>query len=358
MERNLVQELTARNKKIIEAVIEKVKKVCPDSIALIGIAGSFCSGDFYEKSDLDLCIVINDDDGWKIGSCFILDDVAHDIYCTYWHQLEEMAQYNNPYVTKLLHLDIVYCADDKYLKKYMDLREKVTKILNEPFGIDDLKKVKNHYDSALKAYGKMMIEDEYTNCKYASADVIYYIEFIIYMVNKAYIKRGVKRIPEEIYELKKLPLYFNEYYYQSIKADTLESIKENVTMLIKCVTKYLNDVEKETVKKKNVNGDRLKGMYEEIFSNWRNKMYYAAENNEPYLSFMSAASCQMVYDDLYEDCNVKRINLMKDFKINDLRKSAEAYDSAMEECKKLYEENGVKVVKYKNITEFTEDYLK
>ena len=82
MERNLVQELTARNKKIIEAVIENAKKVCPDSIALIGIAGSFCSGDFYEKSDLDLCIVINDDDGWKLGSCFILDDVAHVIYCT------------------------------------------------------------------------------------------------------------------------------------------------------------------------------------------------------------------------------------------------------------------------------------
>ena len=35
----------------------------PGALALIGIYGSFMTGDFYEKSDIDLMIVINDERG-------------------------------------------------------------------------------------------------------------------------------------------------------------------------------------------------------------------------------------------------------------------------------------------------------
>lgn len=62
------------NQKIINAVIEKAEKVCPDSLALIGIYGSVATGDEYEKSDLDLLILIQNDEGWQLGTWFILDD--------------------------------------------------------------------------------------------------------------------------------------------------------------------------------------------------------------------------------------------------------------------------------------------
>ena len=51
--------LEERNQKIIDAVVNKANIVCPESLALIGINGSFMTGDFYEKSDLDLLILIN-----------------------------------------------------------------------------------------------------------------------------------------------------------------------------------------------------------------------------------------------------------------------------------------------------------
>ena len=41
-------------------IIEKAEKICPDSLALIGIYGSVATGDDYEKSDLDLLILIQD----------------------------------------------------------------------------------------------------------------------------------------------------------------------------------------------------------------------------------------------------------------------------------------------------------
>lgn len=59
---------------IINSIVKKADKVCPDSLALIGIYGSVATGDDYHKSDLDLMILINDDNGWKLGCGFILDD--------------------------------------------------------------------------------------------------------------------------------------------------------------------------------------------------------------------------------------------------------------------------------------------
>lgn len=56
-----------RNKTIIDAIIKKAERVCPQSLAMIGVYGSVATGDTYEKSDLDLMILINDDDGWAAG---------------------------------------------------------------------------------------------------------------------------------------------------------------------------------------------------------------------------------------------------------------------------------------------------
>ena len=62
------------NQKLIDAVIEKAEKVCPGSVALIGIYGSVATGDAYEKSDLDLLILIQNEEGWQLGTTFILAD--------------------------------------------------------------------------------------------------------------------------------------------------------------------------------------------------------------------------------------------------------------------------------------------
>ncbi len=100
--------LEERNQKIIDAVIKKANIVCPGALALIGINGSFMTGDFYEKSDLDLLILINDDRGWQLACTFIQDDlqVGHDIYCTTWEQLQKDARYEHPNISKLMDAKI------------------------------------------------------------------------------------------------------------------------------------------------------------------------------------------------------------------------------------------------------------
>lgn len=114
-----IKSLEERNQKIIDAIIEKATCDCPNSLALIGICGSFQTGDIYEKSDLDLLVLINDEQGWQLGTTFIQDDlqVGHDIYCTTWERLESDACYNNLNISKLMESKIVYCADESYGKR-------------------------------------------------------------------------------------------------------------------------------------------------------------------------------------------------------------------------------------------------
>ncbi|MGF7059005.1 hypothetical protein [Brassicibacter mesophilus] len=352
------KKLEERNDRIIKAVIKKAEKVCPGAIALIGVAGSFHSGDIYEKSDLDLCIVINDDSARKVESCFILQDVGFDIYCTPWSRLEEMAEYNNPFITKLLELDIVYCNDDKYMDKYMELRSKVTCKLNQEYSIEDNEKAEKFVNEASQGYADIMMSSKYGECRYALTDMLYCIEFAIYMYNKAYIKRGIKRIPEEISTMKYLPVGFNELYWKLIKAESVEEIKETSTILMKVVKDFAKLMRDRVIIKKEITEADIKGTYEEIYSNWRNKMYHAVDKNDTYLSLMTAASCQQFYNDMYSQYNIDRIDLMKNITSDNLMLLAKAFDDAMEEYKKNYDRLGTKIKCYKDLDVFEREYLR
>ena len=119
------------NQKIIQAVIEKANKICPDSLALIGVYGSVAAEDEYEKSDLDLLILIEDDEGWKLGTGFILDDrnVGYDIYCTSLDGLRYDAECRHAHLSKLLDSRIVYVKNQDAYEELCALREQAKKLL-------------------------------------------------------------------------------------------------------------------------------------------------------------------------------------------------------------------------------------
>ena len=119
------------NQKIIDAVIAKAQKVCPDSLALIGIYGSVATGDEYAKSDLDLLILIQDDEGWKLGTGFILDDsgVGYDIYCTNWSGIQYDAECHHAQISKLMDSRIVYVKNQDAYNELCKLREQAKAFL-------------------------------------------------------------------------------------------------------------------------------------------------------------------------------------------------------------------------------------
>lgn len=357
MDQEQIVDLKKRNARIIDAVLQKAQVVCPGSIALIGIGGSFCHGDIHERSDLDLCIVINNNEGWKIADCFILDKVGFDIYCTPWHRLEAMAEYTNPHVTKLLHLDIVYHADEESLARYMSLRKTVQDKLEAPFSVEDAKNVTMHLTDAMHAYASVMLGDSAAECKYASAKMLLAVEYLIYHANKAYIHYGVRRTPEELHGMDRLPQNFWMDYQNLITANSLDGIQACSTRLMKSVQDFVAKMTGPVLVKKEITQDAIRGTFEEIVSNWRSKMVLAAQTDDAYLSLMTMASCQGFYDEFSTEYNVERVRLFEEFHIDDLSRSAERFDAGADYYRRLYAQLGEPIRSYASIEEFEKAYL-
>lgn len=356
-----MKSLDVRNQKIIEAVIEKADRVCPKSLAMIGIYGSFATGDFHEKSDLDLLVLINDDNGWQLGCTFIQDDleIGHDIYCTTWEDLEEISLYNSPHISKLMDSQIVYCADEKYADKLKSLRKKTKNILLSPLSEEDFVKAVNMMKEAEQFYLSAVISEEMTDIRVQTGYTVYYIENAIAMLNKKYFRFGSKRIYEELELMENKPDKLCEMIESVLQADSAERIKESLTILMQKIMHIFKKMKATfAAEKKNVTPNSIGGTYEEMFSNWRNKMYFAAKENNRHLAFMSMVSFNAMISDICEKTDIGEYNVFKGYDPKNLEKTAAAFDDLINEyLQKEYRKANLQAERYKDIDSFVRQYL-
>ena len=268
MDGSIKKKLEKRNERIINAVIKKANSICPESIALIGVYGSFYTGDIHDKSDLDLCIVINDDEGWKLSSCFILDDVAFDIYCTPWDVLEDMAEYKNPYITKLLDLNVLYIKEKKFLIRYDELKLKAIKRLKEKFSIKDNENAEKLLEEGIKEYANIMLSSEYGECRYKVAGMLYNIEQAIYIYNKKYGKEGINSVvASKMFR----PGAESGYWYDISTQESLESTYNTLLEEFKTPLDLCTRFEADYI-------SAIKYLYENLFDEYNVFLDFAADN--------------------------------------------------------------------------------
>ena len=356
-----IQYLEERNQKIIDAVLKKAEIVCPGALALIGVNGSFMTGDFYAKSDLDLLIVINDDRGWKLGCTFIQDDlqVGHDIYCTTWERLQEDARYEHPNISKLMDAKIVYCADEGYKERLNTLRKKANDILSAPFSAGDYAKAENLLKQAEHHYTMSMISERISDVRDEAGKAIYYIENAIAMLNKQYFHYGVKRAYEEFNAMRSRPEKLCDMINEVITASTVQEVQKQLSALMKETIAVFHKV-KETItpQKKQADKDTLAGTYEEMYSNWRNKIYAAAGTENNHLAFMSLISANEMFSEINSEVYISSYDALEGYDPQDLYKTAKAYDSLLNEYLKEYKKAAIPVEHYPDIDAFVRGYLK
>ncbi|MCK9524666.1 MAG: nucleotidyltransferase domain-containing protein [Limnochordia bacterium] len=351
------QSLWRRNQRLIEAIIIKAQKVCPDAVDLIGIYGSFCTGDIHEKSDLDLLIVTNSEEGRKVSACFILGEVAHDFYCTTWESMERLALYKNPHIAKIMEANIVYSKDDQQLQRLKSIQQTLTEKLSSPCTLEDYSGAEVYLKGATLEYARVMMNHEWGVCLQASASMLHHLENALCMLNKTYFRGGTRRTPHELRAFHKLPEGFMEKYGKVLRARTVNESKDSSSELIRLVTDYFVEQKSLLQDKKQLAWDHIQGSYEEIYSNWRNKMYRAAECDDVYAALMAAMGCQCFYDELYDECAVEKLNVMETFQKENLHASAQAFDGLMERYQQVYNRLGKKPAYYQTIEDFLQDYL-
>ena len=426
------QSLEERNQKIIAAVLEKERRLCPGAVDLIGISGSFARGDYYDHSDLDLLILIHDERGKQLATAFIQEDlqVGHDLYCTTWADLERLSAYHNPHLAKLMGSRIVYAAAPNYEERLETLRDRVRKIVTSAFTRTDYEKAARELARARQQSVLARDAGDLAVARKSAGRCIYCLENALMLLNKAYFRLGVKSCYQELMTLACRPVALDQLLEKVVAATSGQALQDNLATLVREVEQVFRQVKEElppaeaeadklppaeTAAKplpaartgqqvseavnqetiaitgqpaatetgqsggkavKQLASNRpaasvLTGTYEEMFSNWRNKMRLAATTANRHLAFMSLISLDAMLEELRDEeaaagmrsADGAPITLpgsncaMEIYDPEDLAATAERFDALLEEYRRICLAAGVELQVYPDVDAFIRAYL-
>lgn len=352
------EKILQRNNKIIQTIINEIDEECPGSVDLIAIEGSFCSNDYYEKSNLDLLIIRNNDSAKVLEKSFVYDGIGFNIRTQDWKTIESLSEYQSPFVTKLFSLIIVYFKNQEVINRIKRIQADLKKTMSNEEMV--FERIRNRYSHVLGSFESLEKSDNLHDEYMWLYKIIKDIEYVIYFINKSYIKKSIRNIPNELLNMELLPSYFSEAYSDIVNCRNKEEIIQKASNLIGSVQMFLDAyvipsedkiVDKKMLKKEMISKDKLEGIYEGIFVNLKNNMSLASKKNDRYLSFMTIAKCQDIYDEMSVKYDIPHIDLISKYTPDDLNINSQLFDSAIEEMKKIYESFGVKLKVYNDLDE-------
>lgn len=359
MDERTKQALFDKNNKIINMVIERAKRDFPEDIAIIGLTGSFSTGDFHEKSDLDLIIINNTDRGWEIASCFILEDVGYDIYCTPWEtRIEAEASLKSPMISCLVDLQILYCAKSEYLDKFNAYKQRALDTLAKPIGKECIQRGKECIDIAKQEYANALLSDNVGTVRYAAGGVLYNLINAVVNLNNTYMKRGVKRYLEQLATFQYIPEEFEKKYMAVVNAKTIYEMRNASLEILKCIIALYDEMYENLVEQPLPTYDNLSGTYEEFWCNYRNKVIASTKSKDKSYAYHVALGAQGFLDEMTKDRGTKKFDLMKYFHADDLPAFKEAFFRLMDEYLEEYKKVGRKVERYDSIEQLYNHFMK
>ena len=144
-----------------------------------------------------------------------------------------------------------------------------------------------------------------------------------------------------------------------ILSASVNEVKEHLSVLISETIKVFEQVKQRLApQKEKACADNLAGTYEEMYSNWRNKMYLAAKTDNAHLSFMSVFSANHMLSEIYENVEIDKYDALAGYHPGDLKQTAGAYAAVMDAYLKEYGKAGMQEKRYGTIEEFVADYLR
>ena len=340
----MTNDFQERNKKIIEEVIKKIERTCPNAVDMVAIDGSFASGDYHEKSDLDFLIIKNSDEADKISTSFILDDIGYDIYTHSWDDLKKISRYENPYVAKLKQLDIIYTRNNGVNEKYKELQAD----LNDNMNNEELikKNISKNFSKILDNYNDILNCENISNAYKILGSFMYNLENVLYLLNGKYVEHGTKNIPVEIAKMNNVPRDVVNIYLKLPECSSINEIIDKMFEIEKSLETFLkdkgikvdfNEEEKEKKEKKELKSEDLTGSFEELYSNYYNKLKKASDDNNRYLSFRTMIDAQGFYDEYSDNFDIEPIDLIGKYNPNNLEENHKSFVSSLQIWKNLYD---------------------
>lgn len=138
-----------------------------------------------------------------------------------------------------------------------------------------------------------------------------------------------------------------------IRAGSVREIQHCLNVLLRLVNNHLQF----PIEKKAPTAENLCGTYEEMYSNWKNKMTEAADRGDMYSSFMNLLSLQMMFRELAAEIALEPIDVMASFHPENLADNAVNFDQAIREYLSVYKRLHLPVREFTDIEAFIREYL-
>lgn len=338
------------NQKIIDAVIEKANRTCPESLALIGVYGSVATGDAYEKSDLDLLILVRDEAGKRLGTGFILDDtnVGYDIYCTDRQSLEHDAECHHARIAKLMDSQIVYVKDREAYADLLALRARAEQFLQSE---ERYCRVEELIGKAKITYANACLYDAPGQVRAEACAAVGCLLDAVMLYHGRYFKRGVKKTFEELAALPLEGAFLADVKQIAVSKDAF-ALRARLKRLILSAEAHTR-----REKPKALPSDALAGTYEEMVSNWRNKVEEAAQNKDAFASFVNMCGLHLMLGEISSEVEIGAFDVMGEYRADSLAENVTVFDRHLQSYEEVYRRAGIGVKRFANVDAFVVAYL-
>lgn len=347
-------ELRESDRTLIDAVIQCAERLCPEALDLIAVYGSVLTGDTWEKSDLDLAIVINDNAGYALAQGFLLEDtgIGYDLYCTTWKQLEEMAQYRDPQIAKLMDSEIVFHRNEEAMEKLARLRAYCTDRLSSPFSAPDFVTVRNVLREAEHFYVRTMTAVALSDARMNACETVQRCMDAVMLTAKRYYRKGVRRVFDEL-QAAGAPDGFREAVAAVTAAKDPETLQHSLTALMHLMRAFESELSNRfAAEKQPPKPDTLRGTYEEMCSNWAGKMLLAEQSGDRWLAFASLSRFQSMLDEIGEATAIPAFEVLADYDPDDLAATRSWFQEHLERYRSFCESCGVRICRYSDAQAF------
>lgn len=347
-----IEGLPKEKQKIIDALLNKIKKDYSEDIAIVVCYGSYITGTAHEKSDLDFFFIPKTKKGHEMNLQFIINDIGYDFWPLTWERAERIAEFKEPLVSLIAEGKLIYYSSLEDKRKYELLKQKINDLTSKqekrPILIN---KAEEQLTKAKALYFDIINIDNFEEVDTKCYQILNLLTNITALLNSTYLIKGPYNIENEINDYKYIPNDYVEKINLVTKSNSIKTKKKNIKDLILSLENKINEL--NTTKRSNISKDHLKGFYEEIISNY-NKLKHACECEDYLKAYFTAhviiKDIKYLFGDDYKEYNfpdlirnINKVNLTK------LKKLIIKHEKKLVE---ILIEKDVDINRFNNINEF------
>ena len=323
--------------------IHRIETTYKDSVDFIGMTGSCCTDTYDQYSDLDLVIISSDLNTPYPGMTFLVDwgevEIGYDFYLKSWDSMNRMI--GSTWASHIEDVKPIWYRTDAARQRWDKLVFECQQERKEPLS----EKRREHAATAFREAKGIMADiflcDDSFKAKSLLSALQMSLTDVICLVNQTYFHLGIAYRLQEIKSMN-CPENFTDLYEKALNTTKVEHIKTVAKELFKTTESFYSqriDPSHAHV----TQGEKLSAWYEELCSNYKNKVRRVCESNNVELACLLTCCIQDYLNEMSEETGMEQLSIEPYLDINDLSKLSHGMEIIERRILKEYDVYGIKV---------------